>query len=70
MQSTKTFNNLLLMLVISSSTATAQSINTSTVNFAGGTYTWGYFQFDWSIGKGASIETFKNSNNYLSYRIP
>jgi len=70
MQSTKTFNNLLLMLVISSSTATAQSINTSTVNFAGGTYIQGYFQFDWGIGEGASIETFKNSNNYLSYSIP
>ena len=70
MQSTKTFNNLLIMLVISGVTATAQSINTFTENFAGGTYTRGYFQFDWSIGEITSIETFKNFNNYLPYSIP
>jgi hypothetical protein len=70
MQSTKTFNNLLIMLLVFCVTATAQSINTSTENVGGGTYTRVYFQFDWSIGEVKSIETFKNSNNYLSYSIP
>jgi len=70
MQSTKTFNNLLIMLLIFCSTATAQCINNSTENVGGGTYTRVYFQFDWSIGEVKSTETFKNSNNYLSYSIP
>jgi len=65
MQSKKTFNNLLIMLLISCTTASAQSINTATINVGGGTYARGYFQFDWSIGEGASIETFKSLNNYL-----
>jgi len=70
MQSTKTFNNLLVMLLIFCSTATAQSIHTSTENVGGEPYTRVYFQFDWSIGEVTSIETFKNYNNYLSYSIP
>jgi len=70
MQSKKTFNNLLIMLLIFCSTVTAQSINTSTENVGGGSYARVYFQFDWSIGEITAIETFKNYNNYLSYSIP
>jgi len=59
MQSTKTFNNLLLMLLISSSTATARSINTSTANFTGGTYTRGYFNLIGALVKEYKLKLLK-----------
>jgi hypothetical protein len=43
----------------------SQSINTAAVNVGGGAYARGYYQFDWNIGEGASIETFQSSGNYL-----
>ena len=43
----------------------SQSINTATINIGGGNYSQGYYQFDWSIGESASIETFQINYAYL-----
>ena len=43
----------------------SQTINTATVNVGGGIYFRGYYEFDWSIGESASIETFQSSFGYL-----
>ncbi len=43
----------------------SQTINTATINTGGGNYVQGNYQFEWSIGESASIETFQNSFGYI-----
>jgi hypothetical protein len=43
----------------------SQSINTAAVNVGGGNYTGNAIQAEWSIGEGASIETFVHPGGYL-----
>lgn len=57
--------NLLLMLLITASKLSAQSITSYTLNMGGGAAKAGYYQFEWSIGEGASVNTFSNNSTLM-----
>lgn len=54
---------LTFTLSICVSIASAQTFSTSSINVGGNTASVKNFQFDWSIGEGCSIESFKTNNN-------
>lgn len=57
----KLFLTFILSLLVS--VAYAQTFSTSSINIGGSTASVKNYQFDWSIGEGCSIESFKTNNN-------
>lgn len=60
-----TLKTLLLLTIFFNSKLFAQEVNPSTINIGGGYYEGGYYQFEWSIGEGVSIDSFTIAPNYL-----
>jgi hypothetical protein len=56
---------LTFALITLVSIASAQTFSTSSINVGGNTSIDKNFNFDWSIGEGCSIETFKSENNLI-----
>lgn len=54
---------LTFALSIFVSIASAQTFSTASINVGGSSASVKNFQFDWSIGEGCSIESFKSANN-------
>ncbi|MEO7046312.1 MAG: T9SS type A sorting domain-containing protein [Ferruginibacter sp.] len=57
--------NLAILLLITCSKLSAQTITPFTLNIGGGTAASGYYQFDWSIGEGSSINAFSNNSTLI-----
>lgn len=60
-----TAKNLLIVLLITGSKLSAQSITPYTLNMGGGVATSGYYLFEWSLGEGASINAFNNNSTLI-----
>ena len=56
---------LLILLLISCSKLSAQSITPYTLNIGGGAAGTGYYRFEWSIGEGSSVNAFSNNSTLL-----
>lgn len=56
---------LTFTLSIFVSIASAQTFSTASINVGGNTASIKNFQFDWSIGEGCSIASFKSTNNLI-----